>query len=270
MLTLRRRSPNRSVNLYGGPRPSSNRTALNILANAAASNIVNTRPNVKFSRTRRIVTNGAKHFAIYAAVTGLETLIPSSIPGLTVQLCLAAPSIYKAVRQRRPNLATASSVISVFWLVMFRGAAGVRETMIITKKSSLFDPVTRTIGKIIDKHIKGSANSKSVKYAILYYLAQFVRAFYQTMGYPLYDSANSYGKKFAADFSGHLGTSLVGLLKTSGKTGFKIAKKYPVSTAASVVYGAATYMSPATRRESPSPARKNVSRAGQLRLGPAN
>lgn len=78
-------------------------------------------------------------------------------------------------------------------------------------------------------------------------MAQFVRAYYQTMGYPLYDSANSYGKKFAADFSGHLGRSLVGILKTSAATAGKMIKRYPVGVAAAAT-AAAVYMAPAAAK----------------------
>jgi hypothetical protein len=195
-------------------RNAPNTRALDMLATAAAGNVSSTRPKLRFSRTRRIIKSGVFHGTTFAVLHGLETLMPGAYfyPQLTVSLCAAIPTLYGAVRRRNAS----SAAVTLFWYVTFMGAAGIMQTMLIKQNSTYWNSFTSGAGKLIDKHIKGSANSNSVKYLILYYLSQFVRAYQQAMGMPIYDSANTYGKKFAANFSGHLGTSMVKLLKNTG------------------------------------------------------
>lgn len=177
--------------------------------------------------------------AVYAAVTGIETLIPASVfmPGLTVQLCMALPNMYRAVRERRANLAVSGGFVTMFWLIAWRGALGIRETMIITQRSTVFAPMANAVGKLIDRHVRGSANSQTLKYKILFVIAQFVRAAYQVMGYPLYDSATQYGHRFASEMSGHLGSSLATVLAQAGRGvvhAGRMAARYPTTTGVGV------------------------------------
>ena len=235
-----------------------NANALALMNRANRMNLSTAHPNVRFSRTKRIVGTGAKHMAIYAAVTGLETLLPTTfMPGLVIQLCLGAPAIYNAVSKGRPNLAFRGQAFTMFWYITFRGAVGIRETMIITQKSTLFTPVTNAAGRLVDKHIRGSANSNSVKYAILYYIAQFIRAYLQAMKYPVYDSADEYGRRFAATYSGHVGKHILSAVKFGGETAVSAAKKYPRS-AATAAAAAIAYLR-SKKRNNSSPRRNNSS-----------
>jgi len=197
-------------------RNAPNTRALDLLATAASGNVSSTRPKLRFSRTRRIIKSGVFHGTTFAVLHGLETLMPGAYfyPQLTVSLCAAIPTLYGAIRRRNAS----SVAVTFFWYVTFMGAAGIMQTMLIKQNTTYWNSFTAGAGKLIDKHIKGSANSNSVKYLILYYIAQFFRAAQQAMGMPIYDSANTYGKKFAANFSGHLGTSMVKLLKNTGTT----------------------------------------------------
>jgi hypothetical protein len=207
-------------------RNAPNTRALDMLASAAAGNISTTRPKLRFSRTRKIIKSGAFHGTTFAILHGLETLMPGAYfyPQLTVSLCAAIPTLYGAVRRRN----TSSAAVTLFWYITFMGAAGIMQTMLIKQNTTYWNSFTSGAGKLIDKHVKGSANSSSVKYIILYYLSQFVRAYQQAMGVPIYLTANAFGKRFAANFSGHLGTSMVKLLKNSGTA---IMKK-PLQSAA--------------------------------------
>jgi len=219
-------------------RNAPNTRALDLLANAAAGNVGATRPKLRFSRTRRIIKSGAFHGTTFAILHGLETLMPGAYfyPQLTVSLCAAIPTLYGAVRRRNAS----SVAVTFFWYVTFMGAAGIMQTMLIKQNSTYWNSFTSAAGKLVDKHIKGSANSNSTKYLILYYIAQFFRAAQQAMGMPVYLTANAYGKRFAANFSGHLGTSMVKLLKN---TGTAIIKK-PLQSAA---IAATTYVAMAGR-----------------------
>ena len=239
-----------------------NANALALMNRANRTNLSTARPRVRFSRTKRFVRAGAKNMVIFAAVTGLETLLPSSfMPGLVIQLCLGAPAVYNAVSKGRPNLAFRGSAFTTFWYIAFRGIAGIRETMIITQKSTLFTPVTNAVGRLIDKHVRGSANSKSVKYAILYYIAQFIRAYLQAMKYPVYDSANEYGRRFASTYSGHAGKHILNVVKFGGKTAFSLVKKYPRTSmaagGAAIAYMRSKKNNNSPRRNNNSPRRNN-------------
>lgn len=223
------------INVYGGPRNTVNKKEIvQVLNRAVNSGTTVSKPNIRFSKARQVVKSGARHFVVFAAVSGFETLLPKSVmpSDLTVQLCFGAalPTIQAAYQGRvSPALA-----VTFFWLITFRGFLGIRETMLITRRSSYFDPVTRVMGRALDLY-KGSAPSNSVRYAILYYLAQFLRAYYQTMGYPVYASANNFGRSFARNFSGNLGRSLVTLLRSTGSmTGTLLghAIRHPLGAAA--------------------------------------
>jgi hypothetical protein len=202
-----------------------NNTGLNIITSAAAvRNLGPVRPQLRFSRTKKFVTSGAKHFTVFAAVAGIETLMPSYMyPGLSVQLCMGIPSMVQTVRNQRLISATAATM---FWFIMYKGIGGIIETIIIPTNTTRGQRLTNSVGKLADKYIRGSANRNSAKYLILYYFAQFVRAWYLLKGLPV-KSANSFGKEFAATMSGHLGSQLTKMLKTG-------VYNYPLTTTAAV------------------------------------
>jgi hypothetical protein len=192
------------------------------------------RQMVRFQRTKKFLSSGTKHMLAYAAIAGLETLLPLSYltPGFTIALCVGIPSTIDAI-STRGVVNTKKVAVKIFWYITFLTAAGIVQTLIVTPESNMFTPWTNAMKDLVDKRIKKSAPKNSASYKFAFYFAQFIRACYMAAGYPV-PSAHDYGRRFAANWSGSMGSYMVHILKETikvlskaGKYTIKASTKYP-------------------------------------------
>ena len=236
---------NTPPNLYGGRRNvavrrSPNAQALNMLATAAAGEITASasQPMVRFVKTKQVFSTATQSFIAYGAVQGIQRFFPAAWldPRFTVQLIFGVPQTVKAIRQGRMNVALAAPVITIAWFVTFTALSGVVQSVLINMNSTYWSQMSRLVGNVIDKRVRGSANSSTLKYKIMQVLGHFVYAYMQYKGTaPTLQGSNSFSRAFAADMTGTLGRGLGFTLKKVAQTAYR----HPVETVVATTITAA-------------------------------
>lgn len=222
-------------NLYGGPR-SVNASALRVLANAAAGEIEplkTSQPVIRYERTRRFIRTATTNFAVYGTVQGIQRFFPGAWvdPRFTIQLVFGIPQTVRAVRHGRMNIALAAPAVTIAWFITFTALSGIMQTVLITSSSSYFGQVSRAVGNVVDKTIRGSANSSTLKYKIAQVIGHFVYAYKMYRGTaPVLQGPNGFSRAFAADMTGTMGRGLGHALKAAGRAAIRHPLEATVAT----------------------------------------